>query len=280
MNIFETLAGYFQFPFVRYALIAGVLIALCSSLLGVTLVLKRFSFIGDGLSHVAFGAMAIATVVNVSNDMLIVMPVTILSAILLLRKNGTKNVRGDAALAMISVGALAVGYLILNVFSKSANLSGDVCSTLFGSTSILTLKASEVWLCVGMSILVLVVFTLFYNKIFAITFDENFASDTGTPTGVYDLVVAVVTAVVIVLAMNLVGSLLTSALIVFPTLSAMRVFKSYKRVVICSAALSVLCAVFGILFSILASTPVGATIVAADILAFVFFSGIGILRRK
>lgn len=280
MNIFETLAGYFQFPFVRYALIAGVLIALCSSLLGVTLVLKRFSFIGDGLSHVAFGAMAIATVVNVSNDMLIVMPVTILSAILLLRKNGTKNVRGDAALAMISVGALAVGYLILNVFSKSANLSGDVCSTLFGSTSILTLKASEVWLCVGMSILVLVVFTLFYNKIFAITFDENFASATGTPTGVCDLVVAVVTAVVIVLAMNLVGSLLTSALIVFPTLSAMRVFKSYKRVVICSAALSVLCAVFGILFSILASTPVGATIVAADILAFVFFSGIGILRRK
>ena len=280
MNIFETLAGYFQFPFVRYALIAGVLIALCSSLLGVTLVLKRFSFIGDGLSHVAFGAMAIATVVNVSNDMLIVMPVTILSAILLLRKNGTKNVRGDAALAMISVGALAVGYLILNVFSKSANLSGDVCSTLFGSTSILTLKASEVWLCVGMSILVLVVFTLFYNKIFAITFDENFAFATGTPTGVYDLVVAVVTAVVIVLAMNLVGSLLTSALIVFPTLSAMRVFKSYKRVVICSAALSVLCAVFGILFSILASTPVGATIVAADILAFVFFSGIGILRRK
>ena len=280
MNIFETLAGYFQFPFVRYALIAGVLIALCSSLLGVTLVLKRFSFIGDGLSHVAFGAMAIATVVNVSNDMLIVMPVTILSAILLLRKNGTKNVRGDAALAMISVGALAVGYLILNVFSKSANLSGDVCSTLFGSTSILTLKASEVWLCVGMSILALVVFTLFYNKIFAITFDENFASATGTPTGVYDLVVAVVTAVVIVLAMNLVGSLLTSALIVFPTLSAMRVFKSYKRVVICSAALSVLCAVFGILFSILASTPVGATIVAADILAFVFFSGIGILRRK
>ena len=280
MNIFETLSRYLQFPFVRYALIAGVLIALCSSLLGVTLVLKRFSFIGDGLSHVAFGAMAIATVVSVSNDMLIVMPVTILSAILLLRKNGTKNVRGDAALAMISVGALALGYLILNVFSKSANLSGDVCSTLFGSTSILTLKISEVWLCVGMSVLVLVVFTLFYNKIFAITFDESFASATGTPTGVYDLVVAVVTAMVIVLAMNLVGSLLTSALIVFPTLSAMRVFKSYKRVVICSAALSVCCAVLGILFSILFSTPVGATSVATDILAFMIFSGIGTFRRK
>lgn len=280
MSIFETLSGYFQFSFVRYALIAGVLIALCSSLLGVTLVLKRFSFIGDGLSHVAFGAMAIATVISVSSDMLIVMPVTILSAILLLRKNGTKNVRGDAALAMISVGALALGYLILNVFSKSANLSGDVCSTLFGSTSILTLKISEVWLCVGMSVLVLAIFILFYNKIFAITFDESFASATGTPTGIYDLMVAVVTAVVIVLAMNLVGSLLTSALIVFPTLSAMRAFKSYKRVVICSAALSVCCAVFGILFSILASTPVGATIVATDILAFMIFSGIGTFRRK
>lgn len=280
MNIFETLSGYFQFPFVRYALIAGVLIALCSSLLGVTLVLKRFSFIGDGLSHVAFGAMSVATVFSMSNNMLIVMPVTILSAILLLRKNGTKNVRGDAALAMISVGALALGYLILNVFSKSANLSGDVCSTLFGSTSILTLKVSEVWLCVGMSALVLVIFTFFYNKIFAVTFDESFAAATGTPTGIYDMIIAVVTAVVIVLAMNLVGSLLTSALIVFPTLSAMRVFKSYKRVVVCSAALSVFCAVFGILFSILVSTPVGATIVAADILAFIIFSGIGTFRRK
>ena len=280
MNIFETLSGYFQFPFVRYALIAGVLIALCSSLLGVTLVLKRFSFIGDGLSHVAFGAMSIATVLSLSNNMLIVMPVTILSAILLLRKNGTKNVRGDAALAMISVGALALGYLILNVFSKSANLSGDVCSTLFGSTSILTLKASEVWLCVGMSVLVLVIFTLFYNKIFAVTFDESFAAATGTPTGVYDMIIAVVTAVVIVLAMNLVGSLLTSALIVFPTLSAMRVFKSYKKVVVCSATLSVGCAVFGILFSILVSTPVGATIVVTDILAFMIFSAIGTFRRK
>ena len=188
--------------------------------------------------------------------------------------------RGDAALAMISVGALALGYLILNVFSKSANLSGDVCSTLFGSTSILTLKVSEVWLCVGMSVLVLVIFTLFYNKIFAVTFDESFAAATGTPTGVYDMIIAVVTAVVIVLAMNLVGSLLTSALIVFPTLSAMRVFKSYKRIVICSAALSVGCAVFGILFSILASTPVGATIVVTDILAFMIFSAIGTFRRK
>ena len=222
MSILNTLIEYFQFPFVRYALIAGVLIALCSSLLGVTLVLKRLSFIGDGLSHVAFGAMAIATALSVSSDMLIVMPITIVCAILLLRRNGTKNVRGDAALAMLSVGALALGYLVLNVFSKSANLSADVCSTLFGSTSILTLKRYEVWLCVGMSALVVLLFTLFYHKIFAVTFDESFASATGTPTGVYDLLIAIVTAIVIVLSMNLVGSLLTSALIVFPTLSAMR----------------------------------------------------------
>ena len=276
MSILNTLIEYFRFPFVRYALIAGVLIALCSSLLGVTLVLKRLSFIGDGLSHVAFGAMAIAAVLSVSSDMLI----TIVCAILLLRRNGTKNVRGDAALAMLSVGALALGYLVLNVFSKSANLSADVCSTLFGSTSILTLKRYEVWLCVGMSALVVLLFTLFYHKIFAVTFDESFASATGTPTGVYDLLIAIVTAIVIVLSMNLVGSLLTSALIVFPTLSAMRVFKSYKRVVLCAAALSVLCAVSGILFSILASTPVGATIVAADLLAFLIFSILGRLKGK
>ena len=280
MSILNTLIEYFRFPFVHYALIAGVLIALCSSLLGVTLVLKRLSFIGDGLSHVAFGAMAIATALSVSSDMLIVMPITIVCAILLLRRNGTKNVRGDAALAMLSVGALALGYLVLNVFSKSANLSADVCSTLFGSTSILTLKRYEVWLCVGMSALVVLLFTLFYHKIFAVTFDESFASATGTPTGVYDLLIAIVTAIVIVLSMNLVGSLLTSALIVFPTLSAMRVFKSYKRVVLCAAALSVLCAVSGILFSILASTPVGATIVAADLLAFLIFSILGRLKGK
>lgn len=278
MNVLHTLTEYFQLSFVRYALIAGVLIALCSSLLGVTLVLKRLSFIGDGLSHVAFGAMAIATALGVTNNMLIVMPITILSAILLLRKNGTRNVRGDAALAMLSVGALALGYLILNVFSKSANLSGDVCSTLFGSTSILTLKRSEVWLCVGMSALVVILFVLFHNKIFAVTFDESFASATGTPTGLYDLLIAVVTAIVIVLSMNLVGSLLTSALIVFPTLSAMRVFKSYRRVVLCSAVLSVLCAVAGLLFSILFSTPVGATIVAADLLAFLIFALIGKMK--
>ena len=266
--ILEKLTLYWAYPFVRYALIVGVLIALCSSLLGVTLVLKRFSFIGDGLSHVAFGAMAIAAVLQITNEMPLVMVITIISAVLLLRTGQDTKIKGDAAIAMISVGALAIGYLLMNIFSTSSNLSGDVCSTLFGSTSILTLSPVEVWLCVGMSVLVVAVFILFYNKIFAVTFDENFARATGTKAGLYNLLIAIVVAVIIVLAMNLVGSLLISALVIFPALSAMRMFKSFRSVTICAAALSVFCALIGILVSILAGTPVGSTIVAAQIIAF------------
>ncbi len=266
--ILEKLGLYWAYPFVRYALIVGVLIALCSSLLGVTLVLKRFSFIGDGLSHVAFGAMAIAAVLQITNEMPLVMAITIVSAVLLLRTGQNTKIKGDAAIAMISVGALAVGYLLMNIFSTSSNLSGDVCSTLFGSTSILTLSPVEVWLCVGMSVLVVAVFLLFYNKIFAVTFDENFARATGTKAGLYNLLIAVVVAVIIVLAMNLVGSLLISALVIFPALSAMRMFKSFRSVTICAAVLSVFCALIGILASILAGTPVGSTIVAVQIAAF------------
>ena len=266
--IMEKLASYWAYPFVRYAFVVGVLIALCSSLLGVTLVLKRFSFIGDGLSHVAFGAMAIAAVLQLTNEMPLVMAVTVLSAVLLLRTGQNTKIKGDAAIAMISVGALAVGYLLMNIFSTSSNLSGDVCSTLFGSTSILTLSLTEVWLCAGMSISVAAVFILFYNKIFAVTFDENFARATGTKAGLYNLLIAVVAAVIIVLAMNLVGSLLISALVIFPALSAMRVFKSFRGVTICVAILSVVCSLTGILVSILAGTPVGSTIVAVQIIAF------------
>ena len=264
----EKLVLYLQYPFVRYALIVGVLIALCSSLLGVTLVLKRFSFIGDGLSHVAFGAMAIAAVLNLTNDMLLVLPITVISAVLLLRAGQNARIKGDAAIAMISVGALAFGYLIMNIFSTSSNLSGDVCSTLFGSTSILTLNPKEVWLCVVLSVLVVVVFVLFYNKIFAVTFDEDFARATGTKANVYNLLIAIVIAVIIVLAMNLVGSMLISALVIFPALSAMRLFRSFKSVTVCSAVLSVVCAFSGILISILAGTPVGSTIVAVDVAVF------------
>ena len=223
----DTLIQYFQFSFVQYAFIVGVLISLCSSLLGVTLVLKRFSFIGDGLSHVAFGAISIATVLNLSNNMFLVLPITMISAILLLRTGKNTKIQGDAAIAMISVSALALGYLIMNIFSASANITGDVCSTLFGSTSILKLKKSEVLLCVILSILVIAAFVIFYNKIFAVTFDENFAQAIGTHASIYNLVIAIIIAIIIVLAMNLVGSLLISALVIFPALSAMRVFKSF-----------------------------------------------------
>ena len=275
----DKLFFYLQYPFVRYAMIVGVLVALCSSLLGVTLVLKRFSYIGDGLSHVAFGAMAVAGIFGLSNNMIIVMPITILSAILLLRTGQNAKIKGDAAIAMISVGALAFGYLLMNIFSTSSNLSGDVCSTLFGSTSILTLRQSEVWLCIVLSFIVVIVFILFYNRIFTVTFDENFAKATGTNAGAYNLIIAVITAVIIVLAMNLVGSLLISALVIFPALSAMKLFKSFKSVTMCSAVLSVICALSGMMLSILAGTPVGSTIVAADAIVFGVCCIIGMVKK-
>lgn len=270
-EILGKLQLYFQYPFVRYALIVGVLIALCASLLGVTLVLKRFSFIGDGLSHVAFGATAVATILELGNsDLLFVLPVTVICAVLLLRTGNSTKIKGDAAIAMISVGSLAIGYLLMNLFSARPNLSGDVCTTLFGSTSILTLSKEEVWLCAGLSVIVVVLFVLCYNKIFAVTFDEAFAKATGTHTEFYNLLIAIVTGIIIVLAMNLVGSLLISALIIFPALSAMRIFKSFRKVTVWSAVLSVFCAFFGIIISILAGTPVGSTIVAVNLAVFLF----------
>ncbi|MCI8410600.1 MAG: metal ABC transporter permease [Lachnospiraceae bacterium] len=264
----EQLQYYLQYPFVRYALVVGTLIALCSSLLGVTLVLKRFSFIGDGLSHVAFGAMSVATIIDFVSDTVFVMPVTVIAAVLLLRTGQNTKIKGDAAIAMLSVGSLAVGYMVLNLFSTSANIAGDVCSTLFGSTSILTLTKADVWICVAMSMVVVVLFCLFYNRIFAVTFDENFAKATGTKADVYNLLIAIITAIIIVLAMNLVGSLLISALIIFPSLSAMRVIKNFKGVVIYSAIISVCCALFGMIISIISDTPVGSTIVVANIVVF------------
>ncbi len=264
----EKLALYWTFPFVRYALAVGILIALCSSLLGVTLVLKRFSFIGDGLSHVAFGAMSIAAILQIKNEMPLVMVITVICAILLLRTGQNAKIKGDSAIAMISVGSLALGYLMMNLFGTSSNLSGDVCSTLFGSTSILTLSQSEVWLCAAISLAVIAIYVFFYNKIFAVTFDEAFAKATGVRAERYNLLIAVVIAVIIVLSMNLVGSLLISALIIFPALSAMRLCKSFLSVTVFSAVVSVLCAAVGILISILAGTPVGSTIVAVQIVVF------------
>jgi zinc transport system permease protein len=279
-EIADKIILYFQYPFVCYAMIVGILIALCSSLLGVTLVLKRFSLIGDGLAHVAFGALTVATAMDLMNDFLLVLPVTVICAILLLCARQNAKIKGDAAIAMISVGSLAIGYLVMNLFSTSSNLSGDVCATLFGSTSILTLTEMEVWLCAVLSIVAVAVFLLFYHKIFAVTFDEDFAAATGNNAKAYNLILAVIVAVIIVLAMNLVGSLLISALVIFPALSAMRVFKSFKSVTICAVSISTACAALGILISIVAGTPVGATIVTVDILGFAIFSAIGFLIRR
>ncbi len=304
----DKLQLYFQYPFVRYAFIVGLLIALCSSLLGVTLVLKRFSFIGDGLSHVAFGAMSLATVLPVMikeaclaassseklsgsaasvvkwfselNNNAIVLPITLVTAILLLRTGQNTKIKGDAAIAMLSVGSLAIGYLLVNRFPASGNISGDVCSTLFGSLSILTLRKEDVTLCIVMSVIVMLAFLLFYNKIFAVTFDENFIRAAGIRASLYNLMIAIITAMIIVLAMNLVGSLLISALIIFPALSAMRLFKTFKSVTACSAIVSVLCAALGIILSIFFSTPVGSTIVAADIFVFIVFSVISSISGR
>ncbi|MCL2698905.1 MAG: metal ABC transporter permease [Defluviitaleaceae bacterium] len=278
----EQLTLYFSFPFVRYAMVVGVLIALCSSLLGVTLVLKRYSFIGTGLSNVAFGATAVAAALSFTNNFLLVLPVTVVSSIFLLRSGQDAKVKGDAALAMISVGSLAIGYLIMNVFSQSANLAGDVCTVLFGATSILTLTETELWLSIILSVSVVAVFLLLYHKIFAVTFDESFSTATGVNAKMYNLILTVVIAVVIVLAMSLVGALLISALVIFPAMSAMQVFKSFKCVTVCSVIFSMLCAASGILVSIIAGTPVGSTIVAVNIAGFAVFGLIGLLiaRRR
>ena len=270
----DKLALYFTYPFVWYALTVGVLIALCSSFLGVTLVLKRYSLVGDSLSHVAFCAMAVASVMNFTNNILLVLPITIACAILMLRTSN-KKVKGDALVAMVSVGSLALGYMVMSIFGSSTNMSADVCSTLFGSTSILTLKPVDVIVCIILSVLVVATYILLYNKIFAVTFDENFSKAVGANTTFYNTLVAVIIAVVITLAMNLVGSLLISALIIFPALSAMKLFKNFKAVIVSSAIISVVCATVGIIVSILAGTPVGSTIVMADVVAYIIMCIIG-----
>ena len=275
----EKIIFYFQYPAVQRAFLVGTLIAISAALLGIILVLKRFSFIGDGLSHVAFGAMCIAGILNFSNNMYLILPVTIISAILLLKTGRKTEIKGDASIAMISVGSLAFGYLLMNLFSTSANVSGDVCSTLFGSIKILTLDTTDVILCSILSVIVIIAYIIFYNKIFAVTFDEQFAEAIGTHASIYNLVIAVIIAIIIVLAMNLVGSLLISALVIFPALSSMRVFKSFKSVTVCSAIFSVIAAALGLLISILCSTPAGPTIVAVDIIGFLVFTIIGATRK-
>ena len=284
----EDLILFLQEPYFLTILLVTVLIALCASLMGVTLVLKRYSLIGDGLSHVAFGVMSVAIVAGVTNDMLVVFPVTVITAILLLMGGQKRMIKGDSALAMVSVGALAIGYLLRSAFPASAanGVSSDVCDTLFGGLNLLTLSEEKVRMCIILSIVVVLAFVLFYHKIFAVTFDESFAAATGSNTTLYNLVIAVIIAMIVVLGMQLVGSLLISALVVFPAMSAMRVFKSFRSVTICSVVISVLCSFFGLLVNAVCSfqyhleIPVGPTIVVADIVVFLVFSLMGMIRGR
>lgn len=269
METLYQIGEYLSYPFVRYALIAAVLVALCSSLLGVTLVLRRFSLLGDGLSHAAFGALAVATVLHIATPLPFVLAFTAIAAVALLMRGARARVRGDAATAVVSVGALALGYMLMNVFGTTSNVSGDVCSTLFGSTSIMTLSPFEVWLCAGLSVAVIALYACFHDRVFAITFDEDFARASGLSAGACNFVLAVVVAAVVVLAMNLVGALLVSALVVFPALTAMRVFGGYRAVVLASAAVAVAGAVSGLLSAIAFDTPVGPTIVSANLFVYV-----------
>ena len=277
--MFARLITYFSYPFVRYAVIAGILISLCAGLLGVVLVLKRYAMIGDGLSHVAFGAMAVAAVAGLA-PLVVAVPVTVMAAILLLLAGERRLIKGDSAIAMLSAGSLAVGYLLLNLFpsSDTGSLSGDVCASLFGSTSMMTLSSADVWLCVGLSVAVLGFFLVFYRKIFAVTFDEAFAATSGVRVRLYHFLIAAVSGVVIVLAMKLVGALLISALVIFPALSAMRVFRSFRSVVLCSGILAVAGSLVGLLAALLLSTPTGASVAVVHILIFGVFSLIGRLR--
>ena len=274
-GIFEKLVFYFQYPFVWYALIVGVLIALCSSLLGVTLVLKRFSFIGDGLSHVAFGAMAIASVLNFSNNMLFVMPVTVICAVLLLRTGQSTKIKGDAAIALISTGALAIGIMVI---SMTTGMNTDVYNYMFGS--ILAMSGEDVQFSILLSVAVLILYLFFYNKIFAITFDETFARATGVRANLYNTLIAVLTAVTIVLGMRMMGALLISSLIIFPALTSMRVFKTFKGVILNSAILSVVCLILGVTISYVYATPAGASVVVVNMAMLAIYSVIGALKNR
>jgi zinc transport system permease protein len=267
-----TFLEYLSYPFVRNALVAGVLISLCAALLGVPLVLRRLSFMGDGLSHVAFGAMAVAGVLNFADTMALSLPVTIAAALVLMRSGRGAKTGGDAMLAMLSVGAMAAGYLVMNLKPSSSNVSGDVCTTLFGSVSILTLTTLDMWLSVGLSVVVCVLWLFSYHRVFDMTFDESYARASGANATLFNTFAAVVVAVVIVISMRLVGTLLVSSLLVVPAIAAMRVAKSFRAVCIVAAVFTVVCSLVGIMVAVVAGTPVGSTIVASDIVAFLLVS--------
>ena len=262
----DTFMEMMSYPFMVRAFLVGSLVALCSALLGVSLVLKRYSMIGDGLSHVGFGALAIAAALNMA-PLAVAIPVVVVAAVLLLRISGSSKIKGDAAIALISTGALAIGIMVI---SMTTGMNTDVYNYMFGS--ILAMSREDVILSAVLSIIVLCLFVFCYNKLFAVTFDENFAKATGVNVELYNVLIAVLTAVTIVLGMRMMGAMLISSLIIFPALTAMRIFKSFRGVVICSGVLAVVCFLFGIIFSYGCSTPAGASVVLVNLAAFIVFS--------
>lgn len=272
--MFENLFEMLSYPFMVRAFVVGSLVALCSSLLGVSLVLKRYSMIGDGLSHVGFGALAIAAAVNVA-PLAVAIPVVIAAAILLLRIRGNSRIKGDAAIALISTSSLAVGVMVI---SMTTGMNTDVYNYMFGS--ILAMSAEDVRLSVVLAVVVLALYVFFYNKIFAITFDETFAQATGVKADMYNTLIAVLTAVTIVLGMRMMGALLISSLIIFPALTSMRVCRTFKSVIVNSAVISVVCLVIGITVSYVWATPAGASVVMANIAALLLYSAAGMLRNR
>ena len=264
----------FSYTFLARAIIVGVLVSLCASLLGVSLVLKRYSMIGDGLSHVGFGTLAAATALNAA-PLTVSIPVVVFAAFLLLRISENSKIKGDSAIAIISTGSLAIGVVMI---SMTTGMNTDVYNYMFGS--ILTMSKDDVRLSIALAIVVLVLFILFYNKIFAVTFDESFAKATGTKTGVYNMLIAFLTAITIVLGMRMMGALLISGLVIFPALTSMRTCKKFKSVTICSAAVSVICFFAGVVISYLYDTPTGASVVIVNIVAFLLFWGVSIARGK
>ena len=271
--MFNTVIEMLSYPFMTRAFLVGSLVALCSALLGVSLVLKRYSMIGDGLSHVGFGAMAIAAAMNAA-PLTIAIPVVIVAAILLLRISGNAKIKGDAAIALISTTSLAVGVMVI---SLTTGMNTDVYNYMFGS--ILAMSAEDVKLSLVLSVFVLILFIVFYHKIFAITFDETFARATGVKAGVYNTLIAVLTAVTIVLGMRMMGALLISSLIIFPALTSMRVCRTFKSVIINAAVISVVCLIAGVTLSYVAATPAGASVVLANLVMMVLYTVVGVVKN-
>lgn len=272
--MFEMLNEMLGMPFIVRALVVGILVALCAALLGVSLVLKRYSMIGEGLSHVGFGTLAVALAFNMA-PLQVSIPLVLLAAFLLLRLSESSKIKGDAAIALVSSSALAIGVIIV---AKTKGMTADLCNYMFGS--VLSVKQNELYISVAVSVVVLVLYVFFYHKIYSVTFDEKFAKATGMKTGLYNMLIALLTALVIVVGMRVMGAMLISSLIIFPALTSMRIFRSFRSVVISSAILSVVCFFIGIMVAYAWDTPAGASIVVVNLAAFLLFSAAGLIRRN